>query len=100
MGSLQTFFYLALISAVMIGLTLLLIGIVAFGLLRWFRQTRGQTPLTFWLISGAVTVVVMLATFSTLVGSIRTAPRIFFAMADDGLAAALQIDIVLRSPFA
>src|SRR5438094_9876052 len=34
---------------------------------------------------GAVTVVVMLATFSTLVGSILTAPRIFFAMADDGL---------------
>src|SRR6266700_979110 len=34
---------------------------------------------------GAVTVVVMLATFSTLVGSILTAPRIFFAMANDGL---------------
>src|SRR5438876_6511335 len=34
---------------------------------------------------GAVTVVVMVATFSTLVGSILTAPRIFFAMADDGL---------------
>src|SRR5438876_2870219 len=34
---------------------------------------------------GAVTVVVMLATFSTLVGSILTSPRIFFAMADDGL---------------
>ncbi|HMH83315.1 MAG TPA: amino acid permease [Gemmatimonadales bacterium] len=34
---------------------------------------------------GAVSVVVMLATFSTLVGSILTAPRIFFAMADDGL---------------
>src|SRR5438045_1395921 len=34
---------------------------------------------------GAVTVVVMRATFSTLVGSILTAPRIFFAMADDGL---------------
>src|SRR5256712_943400 len=34
---------------------------------------------------GAVSVVGMLATFSTLVGSILTAPRIFFAMADDGL---------------
>src|SRR5512135_1972908 len=34
---------------------------------------------------GAVAVVVMLATFSTLVGSILTSPRIFFAMADDGL---------------
>jgi amino acid transporter len=34
---------------------------------------------------GAVSIVVMLATFSTLIGSILTAPRIFFAMADDGL---------------
>jgi hypothetical protein len=74
MGSLQTFFYLALISAVMIGLTLLFIGIVAFGLLRWFRQTRGQAPLTFWLISGAVTVVflfIVLGTAGVLYGFIR-----------------------------
>src|SRR5207247_707770 len=34
---------------------------------------------------GAVRGVVRVATFSTLVGSILTAPRIFFAMADDGL---------------
>jgi len=34
---------------------------------------------------GLVAVLVMLATFSTLVGSIFTSPRIFFAMADDGL---------------
>jgi amino acid transporter len=32
-----------------------------------------------------VSLVVMIATFSTLVGSLLTAPRIFFAMADDGL---------------
>src|SRR2546428_6536096 len=56
MGSLQTFFYLALISAVMIGLTLLFVGIVAFGLVRWFPQARGQTPVTFWLIGGALNV--------------------------------------------
>ena len=34
---------------------------------------------------GLVAVVVMIATFSTLLGSILTSPRIFFAMADDGL---------------
>jgi hypothetical protein len=65
MGSLQTFFYLALISAVMIGLTLLFIGIVAVGLVRWFRQSGGQTPLTFWLIGGAVTVVLLVIVLGT-----------------------------------
>src|SRR5207247_6063734 len=34
---------------------------------------------------GIVAVVVMVSTFSTLLGSMLTAPRIFFAMADDGL---------------
>jgi hypothetical protein len=65
MGSLQTFFYLALISAVMIGLTLLFIGIVAIGLVRWFRQTGGQTALTFWLIGGAVTLVLLVIVLGT-----------------------------------
>ncbi len=34
---------------------------------------------------GLIAIVVMIATFSTLLGSMLTAPRIFFAMADDGL---------------
>ncbi|HEX4628676.1 MAG TPA: amino acid permease [Gemmatimonadales bacterium] len=34
---------------------------------------------------GLVAVVVMVSTFSTLLGSILTSPRIFFALADDGL---------------
>lgn len=65
MGSLQTFFYLALISVVMIGLTLLFIGIVASGLVRWFRQGRGQSPVTFWLIGAAVTVVLLVIVLGT-----------------------------------
>jgi hypothetical protein len=74
MGSLQTFFYLALISAVMIGLTLLFVGIIAAGLLRWYQQVRGQAPLSFWLISGAVTVVflfIVLGTAGVLYGFVR-----------------------------
>jgi basic amino acid/polyamine antiporter, APA family len=34
---------------------------------------------------GIIAVLVMIATFSTLLGSMLTSPRIFFAMADDGL---------------
>jgi hypothetical protein len=74
MGDLQTFFYLALISAVMVGLTLLFIIIVARGLRRWYRQADGQTPLTFWLISGAVTVAllfIVLGTAGVLYGFLR-----------------------------
>jgi hypothetical protein len=74
MGNLQTYFYLALISAVMIGLTLLFIGIAAVGLWRWFRQAHGQTPLTFWLVGGAITVTllfIVLGTAGVLYGFIR-----------------------------
>jgi len=74
MGNLQTYFYLALISVIMIGLTLLLIGIVAAGLRRWFRQAHRQTPLTFWLVGGAITVVllfIVLGTAGVLYGFIR-----------------------------
>jgi hypothetical protein len=73
-GNLQTYFYLALISVIMIGLTLLFIGIVAIGLRRWFRQAYGQTPLTFWLVGSAITVVllfIVLGTAGVLYGFIR-----------------------------
>jgi len=73
-GNLQTYFYLALISVVMIGLTLLLVGIAAFGLRRWFRQAHGQTPLTLWLVGGAITVAllfIVLGTAGVLYGFIR-----------------------------
>ena len=74
MGDLQTYFYLALISATMIGLTVLFIGIVAVGLVRWFRQAQGQPPLTFWLVGGAVSVAllfIVLGTAGVLYGFLR-----------------------------
>jgi hypothetical protein len=74
MGPLQTYFYLALISVIMIGLTLLFIGISVAGLRRWFRQSRGQTPVTIWLVGGAITVVllfIVLGTAGVLYGFIR-----------------------------
>lgn len=74
MGNLQTYFYLALIAIVMVGLSLILIGIVAIGLIRWFRQARGMAPLTFWLVGGAVTVAllfIVLGTAGVLYGFLR-----------------------------
>jgi hypothetical protein len=73
-GSLQTFFYLALISAFMVGLALLLIGIVAAGLRRWFRQAHKESVLTFWLVGGAITVTllfIVLGTAGVLYGFLR-----------------------------
>ena len=74
MGNLQTYFYLALIAIVMIGLSLILVGIVAIGLIRWFRQAHGTAPLTFWLVGGAVTVAllfIVLGTAGVLYGFLR-----------------------------
>lgn len=74
MGNLQTFFYLALISGFMVGLTLLLIGIVVAGLRRWFRQGHDQSVLTFWLVGGAITVTllfIILGTAGVLYGFLR-----------------------------
>ena len=49
---------------------------------------------------GIIAVVVMVATFSTLLGSMLTAPRIFFAMADDGLffASVARVHPRFRTP--
>ena len=74
MGILQTYFYLALIAVVMIGLSLILIGIVVVGLIRWVRQAHGMAPLTFWLVGGAVTIAllfIVLGTAGVLYGFIR-----------------------------
>lgn len=74
MGNIQTFFYLALISGFMIGLTLLLIGIAAVGLRRWFRQGHDQSVLTFWLVGGAITLTllfIVLGTAGVLYGFFR-----------------------------
>ena len=74
MGDLQTFFYLALISVVMVGLTLFFVGIVVRGLRRWYRQAHGETPLTFWLVGGGVAVAllfIVLGTAGVLYGFLR-----------------------------
>src|SRR5207249_10398005 len=74
MGDLQTYFYLALISVVMIGLTLTFVGIAAAGLWRWFKRAHGQRPLTYWLVGSAITLAllfILLGTAGALYGSIR-----------------------------
>jgi multisubunit Na+/H+ antiporter MnhB subunit len=74
MGDLQTYFYLALISLVMVSLALVLVYVVFSTLRRWARQAHGRTPLLFWLISGVVTVALLFFVFGTagvLYGFIR-----------------------------
>ncbi len=74
MGDLQTYFYLALISVIMVSFGLLFVGIVFRSLRRWSRQAHGRTPLVFWLVSGAVTVAFLFIVFGTagvLYGFIR-----------------------------
>lgn len=66
MGDLQTYFYLALISAVMLSLGLLLIFLIFRSLRRWARQANGREPLLFWLIGGAVTVALLFFVFGTV----------------------------------
>ncbi|HEX3630020.1 MAG TPA: hypothetical protein VHW91_06105 [Candidatus Dormibacteraeota bacterium] len=74
MGDIQTYFYLALISLVMVSLTLIFIGLVFRSLRRWARAAHGQTPLVFWLIGGATTVAflfILVGTVGVLYGFIR-----------------------------
>jgi hypothetical protein len=74
MGDIQTYFYLGLISLIIIFLGLLFVGIAYASLRRWSRQAQGQAPLTFWLIGGAITVsflFIVLGTAGVLYGFIR-----------------------------
>jgi hypothetical protein len=74
MGDLQTYFYLALISLIMVSLGLLFVGVVFRSLRRWSREAHGHVPLTFWLVGGAVTVALLFIVFGTagvLYGFIR-----------------------------
>ena len=74
MGDLQTYFYLALISVIMVGLSLLLVFYVFRSLRRWAKQAHGDTPLIFWLVGGAITVTLLFFVFGTagvLYGFIR-----------------------------
>jgi len=74
MGDLQTYFYLALISVMMISLTLLFVFIVFRSLRGWAKQAHGRTPLLFWLVGSAITVTLLFIVFGTagvLYGFIR-----------------------------
>lgn len=74
MGDIQTYFYLALISLVMVTLTLIFIGVVFGNLRRWRRSTGPNRPLIFWLIGSATTVAflfILLGTVGVLYGFIR-----------------------------
>src|SRR5579864_601209 len=55
MGPLQTYFYLGLVSLILITLGLLFVG-VAYRTLRRLERAEHRTPLIFWLIGAAVTV--------------------------------------------
>jgi hypothetical protein len=73
MGPLQTYFYLALVSGVLIVLALLFVGIGFRSLRRWHRES-GREPLIFWLIGGAITVsflVIIIGTAGVLYGFAR-----------------------------
>ena len=63
MGPLQTYFYLALIAANILGFAFVLIWLTARGLRRWLRS--GGSMLIAWLIGGAVTVVLLVLVFGT-----------------------------------
>jgi hypothetical protein len=75
MGDIQTYFYLGLISLVMVTLALLFIGIIVRSLRRWGRRHGEEpTPLLIWLIGGATTVAflfIVLGTVGVLYGFIR-----------------------------
>ena len=74
MGDLQTYFYLAMISVIMISLSLLLVFLVFRNIRRRVRKEHGHTPLVFWLVGGAVTVVFLffvVGTAGVLYGFIR-----------------------------
>jgi multisubunit Na+/H+ antiporter MnhB subunit len=73
-GDIQTYFYLALISLMMVTLTLIFIGIVFRSLRRASRGPETSNPLILWLIGGAVTVALLFIVFGTagvLYGFIR-----------------------------
>ncbi len=67
MGALQTYFYLALIAATMLGICLLLIGVAVAGLVRFFRA-GGSRLLTVLVAAGilATLLFVLLGTAGTI----------------------------------
>jgi hypothetical protein len=64
MGPLQTYFYLGLVSLILITLGLLFVG-VAYRTLRRLERVEHRTPLIFWLIGAAVTVSALFLVLGT-----------------------------------
>jgi hypothetical protein len=64
-GPLQTYFYLGLVSFILVGLGVLFVFVAFRSLRRWLRIEQ-RTPLIFWLVGGAVTLSLLVLVVGTI----------------------------------
>lgn len=65
MGPLQTYFYLGLVSFILVGLALLFVFVAFRNLRRWSRMEQHRS-LVFWLVGGAVTLSLLVMLVGTI----------------------------------